>query len=1732
MSAANSSTSSTGALPLPELPSGFEWRLPAPAPGQQLPPTQMCARIFDEINDRLLPANIGCGGGSPIISAEALRVLSRMSELRAKEKAKSPSCANSWAFDIEERPGACPGRRTLHTVRVWCASHDFRVAAFSHIEEEQERLNNVFGDVEEMARRVNPNGDPRGWMVHPRWTRDRKAVDYSFVRRGMLDSAPSIRVFNVNEALRIEEERRLFARAGDVEKCLRRCLKEKCSPSAEDVEQETCAGPEQVENVTPTLVHASASSAKSSPLPEPEETKLFAEGASASTASSSTPQAAASEELFSLDELLAQLKPSKKCCTFCHKRPDPDADPASSTRTPHDGICGDCLRNEHGKGRRKLKAKVPEPWRKLCTRCGALKPEAAYRTKTKKDWDICDQCRDQADAKASLRLDPCAMCGKKKPWKDFRSNAGNYYPACVQCDPDRSYGQAPSRAVLEVREAREAAAEEERLLLEKAEQEKANLSRAIFISPGVTLSIAPEDVKEDGKAFDPGLWEQTAGIRTLLAKQQQAGEDIGTRDIPFTQTVEASWRDAVMDFGAGHDRVAREPEVFRCWATSSSTKEAETGTAQAADTPPTFVLYRAVLKLEDASRRASSCDGAEDKVEPGEINLAAQAYGATAREAVLLAKCRLLAGEADWKQFTSLREDELLQLFRHTAWVAVELELPGRAQLHDENFSPDPVLSKLPAIFWGDYLRSVLHSATTKDRYVRLLASIVAQQKKWQRRIPMHAYCKYLLRVALFSISPASGAGALVLDHLKCADGLEEIEPLAMREWFGKARKGAPDAHHMRSQYEALCLEFASSLRDAVARPTYLADDAQETGGAEYRRTLDVLQGGGRFSKKDQSLESLAAELEAPSNYTPISSLPVTKMTGRVVLLTALSGSTRLRQRAKFFASITEAARCPQDSASSSSRKKWRLKFRPILQGEDFGPDFRREIEEGGLSLQCQLLSEGQGGEHKNSLEWSGTDNQLSSTLDLYAQQTSELHQPGAPPSPEQEDSGHRTVTADGENQLAACSGADNSDQPQPPYFLSQLITGARWPRERRGDGAPPSAAIATRVPHYAKLEEKQRAAIDNAHTNEVSVIHGPPGTGKTTTLLSILRLWRAQGLRALVVAHANKAVDEVSSRLVRERVPHFRYTGKRDGPATVYAIVSQREAIEDAWNGQAGKTFRLQHPDADIPEKLEHLDHLLHDARVRKSEDAQNSLEAEGKLQGGQGSHLREVVDFLVAIRAPFLCTLARSGMELAELLAPGENFDAAVVDEAATASEPSAYAMLYHNKSLRRLVLCGDHRQNAPVVRCEEAKHVLGVSLFERLLLQQKTGRIPVVQLDCQHRSHPSLAKFSKRWYAESIRDGQHRFPIDASLPWPRYKDLCRTEDGGGLPALATTSIGHDPMDAHRVLVAKFRRDDYPESKEQGGRSWQNIFLASRIVEIVAAFVVRQQEQASWKRLPQGLPTVGVITFYKAQARNIEREIRAHAEKLCHCVEVGTVDAFQGKEKDLIFLDTTRTGELGFMQDTRKMNVALTRAKWGLVVFFCPDLVYRPAQSKQLEHGGGPKAEAEWKNWLDWQAANNAVVDVEELSAHLGHSSYTPPRGVAQILENFSPHYGFVKKKLQRQKEMTKEGFGKQHQEENAARRPGDRLGVSLLSKPLEKNGVKMDFLDAVQLVESVRAKNESGIEESVAWRGLFSRDSGRSSPTEHLFSKTEIVTPADIRKLDANVRKIEAKMQIDPD
>ncbi len=465
---------------------------------------------------------------------------------------------------------------------------------------------------------------------------------------------------------------------------------------------------------------------------------------------------------------------------------------------------------------------------------------------------------------------------------------------------------------------------------------------------------------------------------------------------------------------------------------------------------------------------------------------------------------------------------------------------------------------------------------------------------------------------------------------------------------------------------------------------------------------------------------------------------------------------------------------------------------------------------------------------------------------------------------------------------------------------LRDTLLGARQPSFRADKAEDPYFSSYYPSP----LNDSQLAAVRHVMAAEdVAIIHGPPGTGKTTTLVQAIMETIRRERRVLVCAPSNTAVDLLTEKLAERGVNVIRV----GNPSRVSDLLLQHTLDARVMAHPSYSKMRAMRQTADQHRNTA-SDLASKHARDFGFEGRQQRklLREEAKLLLQAADDLERFIaeDVLDSVQVITSTLVGASNRNIRHL-----SFETVFIDEAAQALEPGCWIPIAKGQ---RVVLAGDHHQLPPTVKSEKAATGgLRETLFEKCIKRQPaTARM----LTVQYRMHEQIMAFSSEQFY-----------------------------GGHLEA--HTSVRYAGLEAHNMCFAPdlpvefidtagcgFLEITMPESRSTANLEEADLLL-KRLALLLEPYDRAEQEQRAL--------TIGVIAPYRAQINYlkdaIEENEALNALQHRRMLSVGTVDSFQGQERDIIAISLTRSnnhGEIGFLSDIRRMNVGMTRARRKLLL------------------------------------------------------------------------------------------------------------------------------------------------------------------------------------------------------
>lgn len=443
--------------------------------------------------------------------------------------------------------------------------------------------------------------------------------------------------------------------------------------------------------------------------------------------------------------------------------------------------------------------------------------------------------------------------------------------------------------------------------------------------------------------------------------------------------------------------------------------------------------------------------------------------------------------------------------------------------------------------------------------------------------------------------------------------------------------------------------------------------------------------------------------------------------------------------------------------------------------------------------------------------------------------------------------------------------------------YLRELFHGDRQPQR-----------YAFEPIRFPWLNPTQEQAVNEVlRAKDVAIVHGPPGTGKTTTLVEAINETLMRESQVMVCAQSNMAVDWISEKLVDRGINVLR--------------IGNPTRVNDKMLGFTYERRFESHPDYPQLWAIRKAIRELRQHRKRGSDSFHQKME---RLKSRATELELRINAQLFGEARVIACTLVGSANKLLD----GQRFNTLFIDEAAQALEAACWIPL---RRVSRVILAGDHCQLPPTVKSLAAlKAGLGVTLMERVTATQPSV---VTLLKVQYRMNEAIMRFSSDWFyggqVKSAPQVRHRGILDYDNPF-LWIDTAPLEE----------------------------EDDSPVYHEQFvGESFGRVNKAE--ANLTISTLRDYLEKVGKQRFLDEQVDVGVISPYRAQVQYLRSLIKATPElkPFRRAITVNTVDGFQGQERDIVLISLVRSnaaGDIGFLKDLRRMNVAITRARMKVII------------------------------------------------------------------------------------------------------------------------------------------------------------------------------------------------------
>jgi ATP-dependent RNA/DNA helicase IGHMBP2 len=453
---------------------------------------------------------------------------------------------------------------------------------------------------------------------------------------------------------------------------------------------------------------------------------------------------------------------------------------------------------------------------------------------------------------------------------------------------------------------------------------------------------------------------------------------------------------------------------------------------------------------------------------------------------------------------------------------------------------------------------------------------------------------------------------------------------------------------------------------------------------------------------------------------------------------------------------------------------------------------------------------------------------------------------------------------------------------------------------QKPAEGKLIQVLIGTKTPEFLSetttgplghLNTMQQAAVNKiVSAQDIAIVHGPPGTGKTTTLVQAVKTLIAQNNeQILVVAPSNTAVDLLSEKLFTEGLNVLRIGNPARVSERLMALTLDSKMADHPHMKEVKKLKKQAG-------EYKNMAHKYKRNFGKAERDQRKALFDEShKIMREVGKSEQYIIDDLVSTAQVITATLVGANHYTVRNL----KFKTVVIDEAGQALEPACWIPIL---KAQKVVLAGDHLQLSPTIKSTEAaRGGLSTTLLEKCVALHPQA---VTLLEEQYRMNEGIMAYSSRvFYENKLKAHEsvaHQLLFEGDLP-VNYVDTA----GCGFEEKLEGTSSTNPEEA--------------------------AFVFKHLNQLV--------EQLDTQYTPATFPTIAVISPYKEQIRLLKEQLLNFPELAVYAnkISVNTIDSFQGQERDVVYISMTRSnneGDIGFLADIRRMNVAMTRARKKLVI------------------------------------------------------------------------------------------------------------------------------------------------------------------------------------------------------
>lgn len=436
-----------------------------------------------------------------------------------------------------------------------------------------------------------------------------------------------------------------------------------------------------------------------------------------------------------------------------------------------------------------------------------------------------------------------------------------------------------------------------------------------------------------------------------------------------------------------------------------------------------------------------------------------------------------------------------------------------------------------------------------------------------------------------------------------------------------------------------------------------------------------------------------------------------------------------------------------------------------------------------------------------------------------------------------------------------------------------------------------PTFHIDNNVFKSSKLNPSQQGAVNKIlAANELAIVHGPPGTGKTTTLVQAIKaLIQKEHKQILVVAPSNAAVDLLSEKLSAEGLNVLRIGNPARVSETLMSLTLDSKMM------QHGNMKDIKKMKKQASEFMNMAHKYKRNFGKAEREQRKALFDEAHKIMKDADKTEQYIMNDLVGKAQVITATLVGANHYTVRNL----KYDIAVIDEAGQALEPACWIPILKTK---KIVLAGDHCQLPPTIKSEAAaKAGLSTTLLEKCVALHPDA---VSSLDEQYRMNEKIMGYSSQVF---------------------YDNKLKAHD-----SVATHVLGDAEEPLHFIDTAGCGFDEKIEGTSISNPE-EAVFLFKHLTQLTNALAEYYTSE--------NFPTIGIISPYRQQIVLLKEQMQhaAHLKSYANRITINTIDSFQGQERDIIYISMTRSNadsRIGFLSDIRRMNVAMTRARKKLIV------------------------------------------------------------------------------------------------------------------------------------------------------------------------------------------------------